>query len=183
MMYERIALIRDLLSENGSIFVHCDWRMNAYLRLILDELFGADNFRNEILWCYPPGGKAPKFAFHRKHDTILYYSKGSCPIFNHQYKPLTEYNKSKFTKIDNDGRKYKEYRGKTRTYLDEIPGSPIPNWWHDIPSLGQTISKEKLGYPTQKPVALLKRIIKTCSNEGRYGSRLFLWVRNSCSCS
>ena len=166
MIYERLVLMRDLLAEDGSIYVHCDWRVNALMRLILDEIFGKENFLNEIVWCYPPGGKPPKYGFHRKHDTILYYSKDSISTFNHQFKPLTDYQKSKFTKVDENGRRYKEYRRKTRTYLDEHLGSPVPDWWHDIPSLGQTISKEKLGYPTQKPEKLLKRIISASTNEG-----------------
>ena len=165
MIYERLILMRDLLSEDGSIYVHCDWRVNSLLRLALDEIFGKDNFRNELVWCYPPGGKAPKYGFHFKHQTIFYYSRSETPKFNHQYRPLTEYQRSKFTKQDSEGRLYKEYRGKTRTYLDELPGSPVPSWWNDIPSLGQTISNEKNGYPTQKPIALLSRIISASTNK------------------
>ncbi len=118
------------------------------------------------MWCYPPGGKGPKYGFHRKQDTILFYRKSSVSVFNRPFRDLTEYQISKFTKVDSDGRRYKEYRGTSKTYLDEMKGSPVPSWWTDIHSLGQTISKERMGYPTQKPVRLLERIIKASSNKG-----------------
>ena len=118
------------------------------------------------MWCYPPGGKGPKFGFHRKHDLIYYYgSNHKLGVFHRPYRKLTDYAKSKFTKTDDDGRAYKEYPGG-RSYLDEARGSPIPDWWTDIHSLGQTISNERLGYPTQKPLALLERIIRASSNPG-----------------
>ena len=165
-MAERLALLKMMLKETGSIYLHCDPYASHYLKTVMDNIFGAKNFRNEIVWCYPPGGKAPKHAFHRKHDIIFYYSRGGNPRFNHQFAHLTDAQVKKFSKTDEDGRKYKEYRGKTRTYLDEMEGSPVPCWWTDIPSLGQTISKERTGFPTQKPLKLLKRIIEASTNEG-----------------
>ena len=165
-MGRRLAEMRRVLKPAGSIYLHCDPHANAYLRVLMDGVFGEKQFRNEIVWCYPPGGRAPKYGFHQKHDVLLYYSKGGAPTFHHQYKPLSDYQISKFTKEDADGRRYKEYRRRTRTYLDEVPGSPVPSWWADIPSLGQTISKERTGYPTQKPLALLERIIEASSNPG-----------------
>ncbi len=165
-MTERLIWMKKVLKPTGSIYLHCDPTASHYIKLIMDALFGHKHFRNEIVWAYPPGGRGPKYAFHRKHDALLYYSAGAAPTFHRQYTPLTEEAIKKFTKIDEDGRKYKEYRGKTRTYLDDVPGRPVPSVWTDIHSLGQTISKERLGYPTQKPVALLKRIIKASSNEG-----------------
>ena len=165
-MAERLALLRMMLKETGSIYLHCDPSASHYLKMVMDDIFGKENFRNEIVWCYPPGGKAPKYGFHRKHDIILYYSRGDKPRFNRQFVHLTDAQIKKFSKTDEDGRKYKEYRGKTRTYLDEMEGSPVPCWWTDIPSLGQTISKERTGYPTQKPLKLLKRIIEASTNEG-----------------
>ena len=163
-MGRRLAEMRRVLKPSGSVYLHCDPHANAYLRVLMDGVFGEKQFRNEIVWCYPPGGRAPKYGFHQKHDVLLYYSKGGAPTFHHQYKPLSDYQTSKFTKEDADGRRYKEYRKRTRTYLDEVPGSPVPSWWTDIPSLGQTISKERTGYPTQKPLALLERIIEASSN-------------------
>ena len=161
----RLIECERVLKTTGSIYLHCDPTMSHYLKTTMDCIFGEENFRNEIVWCYPPGGKAPKYALHRKHDILLYYSVGT-PKFNPVFRPMTEYQKSKFTSIDERGRRYKEYRGKTRTYLDDLPGSPVPDWWNDIHSLGQTISKERIGYPTQKPLALLDRIIKASSNKG-----------------
>ena len=162
----RIMEMKRILKDTGSIYLHCDLTASHYLKLMMDDIFGKGNFRNEIVWCYPPGGRPPKYGFHRKHDVLFYYSKGSKPTFLHQYTPLDEKARAKFTKVDDDGRRYKEYRGKTRTYLDEVPGRPVPSWWIDIHSLGQTISSEAVGYPTQKPLALLQRIIRASSNEG-----------------
>ena len=162
----RLIECKRILKETGSIYLHCDHSANAYLRMLMDGVFGQENFRNEIVWCYPPGGKAPKYGFHRKHDTFLYYSKGESPKFNHQFRPLTKEQIAKFTKTDKDGRKYKEYRGQTRTYLSDMPGSPVPSWWADVHSLGQTISKERTGWATQKPIALYSRIILASTNPG-----------------
>ena len=162
----RLRAMRRVLKDTGSIYLHCDPTASHYLKLLMDAIYGRKMFRNEIIWAYPPGGKGPKFAFHRKHDVILYFSNGSKPIFNRQFTPLSDYAKSKFTKVDEDGRKYKEYRNTTRTYLEDVPGRPVPSVWVDIHSLGQTISNERLGYPTQKPLALMERIIRASSNEG-----------------
>ncbi|MCY4248807.1 MAG: site-specific DNA-methyltransferase, partial [Chloroflexi bacterium] len=165
-MAVRLRAMRRALKETGSIYLHCDPTASHYLKLLMDAIYGPKMFRNEIIWAYPPGGKGPNFAFHRKHDVILYFSIGSKPTFNRQFTPLSDYAISKFTKVDEDGRKYKEYRNTTRTYLEDVPGRPVPSVWVDIHSLGQTISSERLGYPTQKPLALLERIIRASSNEG-----------------
>ena len=165
-IYETVVFLYELLSETGCIYLHCDPTVSHYIKPILDELFGYDKFQNEVIWSYPPGGKGPKYAFHRKHDVVFAYSRGDSPVFHRQYKPLSDYAIGKFTKTDADGRKYKEYRGKTRTYLDQVPGTPVSSVWTDIYSLGQTISRERLGYPTQKPESLLERIIRASSNEG-----------------
>ncbi len=168
LAYMAIRLIEchRILKDTGSLYLHCDPTMSHYLKILLDCVFGEKNFRNEIVWCYPPGGRAPKFGFHQKHDLIFYYSKSAAPRFHHQFRPLSDYQIGKFTKVDSEGRRFKEYRSKTRTYLDKMPGSPIPSWWTDISSLGQTISKERTGYPTQKPLALLERIIQASSKKG-----------------
>ena len=165
-LYETVALLYELLSDSGSMYLHCDPTVSHYIKPLLDELFGYDRFQNELIWAYPPGGKGPKHGFHKKHDVIFSYSRSDSPVFHRQYKPLSDYAIKKFTKTDEDGRKYKEYRGKTRTYLDQVPGTPISSVWTDIYSLGQTISHERVGYPTQKPEALLERIIRASSNEG-----------------
>lgn len=165
-MAERLLYMRTILKETGSIYLHCDPTASHYIKVMMDSIFGHDNFRNEIVWCYPAGGAGPKLAFHRKHDILLFYSKSSNEgTFHRPYRGLTEKQQQKFTKMDEKGRKFKEYPGG-RSYLDESKGSPIPSYWTDINSLGQTISKERLGYPTQKPIALLKRVIQASSNEG-----------------
>jgi hypothetical protein len=156
MIYERLQLIRDLLAPDGAVFVHIDWRLSGSVRLLLDEVFGSDAIRNEIAWCYRGGG-VPKTAFARKHDTIFYYVKSESACFNVQYTPYSEASQALVkarggTSID----------GKARD-LDR--GAHMPDWWEDINGL-QTWSTEKVSYPTQKPEALLERIIRSASNEG-----------------
>lgn len=173
MMYTRLVLMRELLSDRGSIYVHCDWRVNSYLRQILDEIFGIEHFRNEIIWSNETasGFKSQAKKFIRGHDTILCYAKGEEPIFNKQFlKRYSEATVRRYDKKDEDGRRYKIYYEdgeKRRQYLDESKGKPILDVWTDLPSY-QTMnaSKEYIGFPTQKPEGVLKRIIKSSSNEG-----------------
>ena len=159
--------MRRVLKKTGSIYLHCDHTAGHYLKILMDTVFGRNNFRNEIVWCYPPGGRGPKLGFHRKHDTIFYYGKTRGKgVFNRPYGELPEPTRKSYGKVDKEGRFYKEYPGG-RTYLDTMRGRPIPDWWTDVVSLGQAVSsKERLGYPTQKPLALLERIIRASSNEG-----------------
>ena len=169
-MAVRLIEIHRVLKPAGALYLHCDHSANGYLRQLLDAIFGTGNgkpgFRNEIVWGYPPGGKGPKYGFHRKHDTIFYYGKSASEgVFNRPYREMTDYAKSKFTETDEGGRKFKRYPGGI-SYLDEAQGRPVPDWWTDIHSLGQTISKERTGYPTQKPVALAERIIEASTNKG-----------------
>jgi site-specific DNA-methyltransferase (adenine-specific)/adenine-specific DNA-methyltransferase len=90
MIYERLILMRDLMHNEGSIYVHCDWRVNSFLRLAMDEIFGRDCQRNQVVWCYG-GGSAPKGYYHRKHDNLFWYSKSKDAwIFNKQFRPYTE---------------------------------------------------------------------------------------------
>ena len=163
-MAQRVLEMHRVLKPTGSLYLHCDPTASHYLKIMLDFIFGNENFRNEIIWCYPPGGKGPKYGFHRKHDIILHYGKSAVGMFNRPYIPITAAAINKFTAIDKDGRRYKEYPGG-RSYLDQSKGRPIPDWWIDIHSLGQTVSKERTGYPTQKPLTLLNRIIEASSNE------------------
>ena len=165
MMGIRLIELRRVLKDTGSLYLHCDPTANAYLRILLDAIFGVGSLRNELVWGYPPGGKAPKRAFHRKHDTLLFYARGSENRFEHQYRPLSESQRAKFSKVDENGRRFKQYRGHQRTYLDNVKGSPVPDWWADVPSLGQTLGRERVGYPTQKPLALLDRIIRASTHE------------------
>ena len=165
----RLMEMHRILRPDGSLYLHIDHTAHAYVKCLMDAIFGWKNFRNEIVWGYPPNGRAPKYGFHRKHDVLLFYSKGQNPTFHHQYTPMTKESASKYTKVDEHGRRYKSYGrgGKYRAYMDEMPGRPIPSYWVDINPLGNSHnSPERTGYPTQKPLALYERIIKASSNEG-----------------
>ena len=167
MMSPRLMELRRVLKPTGSIYLHCDPTASHYLKLVMDAVFGNGWYRNELVWCYPPGGNAPKRAYHKKHDIILYYADEDCGGWNPPYGEMPETTRKSYRHIEeNTGRLYKEYPGG-RTYLDEVPGRPIPSWWNDITSLGQAVSsRERTGWSTQKPLALLERIIKASSNEG-----------------
>lgn len=186
MLYPRLMLMRDLLSERGSIYVHIDWHVGHYVKLLLDEIFGKNNLKNEIVWNY--GGPSPvKTAFARKHDTIYAYCKTTNAIFNPQFDTLPDYlqyrarqdpdgrlwvdqNLGKLTdeKIQQmklEGRVFETKTGALRRkqYLDEMQGAQLTDVWN-IPIINSQ-AKEDLNYSTQKPEALLERIIKASSNE------------------
>jgi adenine-specific DNA-methyltransferase len=156
MIYERISLAHGLLAETGSLYLHCDYRVSAQIRLILDEIFGVENFRNEIIWGYNGGG-VPKNAFAKKHDTIFFFAKSDKTAFNIQYQPYSESSQKLIT-----ARGGTSIDGKER---DLSRGSHMVDWWGDINAL-QTFSPERLKYPTQKPEKLLERIISASSNPG-----------------
>ncbi len=166
MIWERLVLMRDLLADNGSIYVHCDWRVNSFVRLLMDEVFGKDNFRNEIIWRMGEavsGYKARADKWIRNHDVLFYYHKGS-PVFNKQLVPHSQEWVDKHDQVDENGRQYYVLAGRRR-YLTE--GKAVSTVWADINSMqNQPMSSERVGYPTQKPEALLERIIKASSNEG-----------------
>ena len=176
MIYERLSLMHDLLAKDGSIYVHCDYRVTPYLRMVLDEIFGKDNFRNEIIWCYQGTGKSLK-QYKRKHDTLWFYSRGDSWIFNSKEIgfPFGEKQIKKFSGQDESGF-YKEYRhtdGKVyKKYLSEDDYLPVNDWWSDIYVIQD--HSQRLDYPTQKPEALLERIIKASSNEGDIVADLFV---------
>lgn len=167
----RITEIHRVLKPTGSFYLHCDPTASHYLKLVIDAIFvpHGGSFLNEIVWCYSIGGKS-KDAFGRKHDIIFLYAKSAkYHIFNEkgasiERKPNTHMKLG----IDAEGRQYQEKTdkktGKTyRYYLDE--GKIAEDYWTDIETLNRE-DKERLGYPTQKPEALLERIIKTSSNDG-----------------
>ncbi len=208
-MYERLILMRELLSDKGSIYVHLDEKRSHYIRLILDEVFGQDAFRREIIWDITvlSGFKVQAKNWIRGHDTVLYYSKTSTPAFNKLKQPHRKAYLDRFNKVDDDGRRYFDGRG-TILYLDEVikKGKPYGDVWDDILSYQvfrkqieeagdidevkdilseakavQDISNvwdtimsfqqiptaiENVGYPTQKPEALVDRIIRASSNPG-----------------
>ena len=170
MLYERLSLMKDLLSNNGSIYVHSDWRVNSHIRLVLDELFGKENFLNEIVWSYFAFKRSSAKKFPQKHDIILSYSKSNNDFtWNTQYKPHSpEYLKR--WKKDENGRLYRDdvnpSRGGTRIiYLDETKGDIVDSVWDDIPPVNP-VAQERLDYPTQKPESLVERIIMASSKEG-----------------
>lgn len=156
-MYERLILMRELLSDTGSIYLHCDWHKSHYLRCILDEVIGFDNFRNEIIWCYTGPQRANNY-FSRKHDSILFYSKTNNSKFNIQRIK----HKSGLHGIGGFG--FRGGKGDNLIDLEE-QGKVLEDWWSDISTIGRLVN-ELEGYPTQKPEALIERIIKASSNPG-----------------
>tara|TARA_R100000789_G_scaffold79794_1_gene75071 strand:+ start:2185 stop:4461 length:2277 start_codon:yes stop_codon:yes gene_type:complete len=218
MIYERLVLLRDLLSNDGSIYVHCDWRVNSYVRLVLNEIFGTSNFINEITWkrahtVKGNTGQGSKYL-GANTDTIYLYSKSKDYTFNNVFVPYSkEYIEAFFKYAEPEtGRRYRlvsmigpggaakgnpryEVMGVTRywrysekkmkdmmseglivqtspgtvpqkkQYLDDGDGVSIQSLWDDITGLGAS-SKQGTGYPTQKPEALLERILQVSSNEG-----------------
>ena len=161
-MADRIAAMHRVLKDTGSIYLHCDPTASHYLKTIMDSVFGANNFRNEILWCYTGPAKATT-RFARKHDCIFFYTKNSEHTFNIQRVAFDEATIARRQYAETTKRGIK-FKGMTQENIDK--GKALANWWADIPSGGQISRKEYLGYPTQKPIALLKRIIKASSNEG-----------------
>ena len=157
MAYERIKLMHSLLAEDGSIFVHCDYRVVAYMRLILDEIFGNNHLVNEIIWCYRQGGRAID-TYSLKHDTILCFRKSEKHIFN-----------ADAVRVPYEGTGGYQTSGKgvkigDKVYFPNELGKIPEDWW-DIAAI-PPMSKERIGYPTQKPEALIQRIISGASSEG-----------------
>ena len=150
----RIMELRRVLKPTGSIYLHCDPTASHYLKLLMDSVFGKTNFRNEIVWCYSGGG-IPRRDFPRKHDVILRYARGKEWSWNCERKPYNAFTQSVGIPSTLSG------KGK----IDLERGTPVTDWWVDIKTVTGW-SPEKIGYPTQKPLALLKRIIKASSNPG-----------------
>lgn len=156
MMASRLALMRELLSPNGQLYVHCDWRADSALRLVLDELLGSDSYRNEIIWTYSGGG-VPQSDFPRKHDVILRYVRGEGWTFRHVYRPYKE-------NTQQVG-KHSTYVASDKRDIDLERGTPVTDWWSDINTVTGW-SPEKVGFDTQKPEGILERIVETSSNPG-----------------
>lgn len=196
MLYPRLVLMRELLSEKGSIYVHTDWHSGHYVKILLDEVFGRDNFRNEIVWQRDAVGKGAKKTsgqWSRELESIYLYSKTKNNIFEQQYKSpedLTYTQLKEFRYADLDGRKFKivtlgDYTEKSihgmrergliytastgqeykKYYLDEFKLA-IGSLWNDISNISHGKNPEVVNYATQKPEALLERMIKTSSQEG-----------------
>lgn len=166
-LYERLSLMRDLLSEDGSIYVHIDWHIGHYVKILMDEVFGKELFRNDIVWCYT-GASPTKDKFIRKHDNIYLYGKSENTIFNWSDIPIP-YSKETVARTErgaggNGLYEASEAEKKHKGRLKQ-DGKIPEDWWIDIHRL-QGNSLERVNYPTQKPESLLKRIIKASSSEG-----------------
>ena len=165
-MYENLMAIKEVMSDTASIYVHLDWHIGHYVKILMDEVFGEENFRNEIVWHYSTLGRA-KDRFAQKHDSIYVYGKNSETFFNEigaKEEYSKEYIASHFTDIDEKGTQCRKRfdAGKWRVYYPET--GMIPNDVWDIP-YENSMSKNRVDYATQKPEALLERIIKASSNK------------------
>ena len=153
----RLMEMRRVLRQDGSLYLHIDHTAHAYVKTLLDAIFGRKNFRNEIVWCYAGGG-VPKADFPRKHDILLRYAKSGDYTFHVERKPYGKHNTTGKRATD---------RGGTRSLEYHKDGTPVNDWWADIKPIINW-SSERTGYPTQKPLALYERIIKASSNEGDF---------------
>ena len=170
MIYERLSIIRDLMSTDGTIYIHCDWRLNSHLRQVLDEVFGSELFLNEIIWAYFSFKRKTAKKFPQKHDDIISYRKTKDSYtWNTQFRPHSpEYLKR--WKTDSQGRKFRDdvnpTAGGTKIiYLDEVEGDIVDSVWDNIPPVNPQ-ALERVDYPTQKPESLLERILSASSNPG-----------------
>jgi site-specific DNA-methyltransferase (adenine-specific) len=155
-LHQRLTLMHSLLAPGGTLYLHLDWHADAYARLLLDEIFGAENFLNEIIWTYH--GPSPiRSAFNRKHDTILVFTKGPDYTFN-----------ADAVRVPYDTSTLKTFAASTKAGFGKIPdlkrGKVPEDWWY-FPVVAR-LHNERTGYPTQKPEALLERIILASSNPG-----------------
>lgn len=178
-MKNRLEVARELLSEDGTIYVHLDHNEVHYLKVLMDEIFGRKNFLNELIWAYRERETSKRF-YNRKHDTILFYAKNASSNYTFNYDEIREnysaVTVSKFKYTDEEGRKYRlrtkdgrsdpaeEDENTYRQYLDEKSG-PLPRDWFVMPFLNQS-SEERVGFNTQKPETLLAKFIKASTNEG-----------------
>ena len=165
MMAVRLLEMRRVLKDSGSLYLHCDPTANAYLRALLDAVFGQAQFRNEIVWCYTGPANTRRW-FPRKHDTVLFYAKSNAATFDRDAVRVP-YKSESFTMGGSNSLAKKakgrvDYTSGREAYLRK--GKVIEDYWHDIPAL--SVSRERVGYPTQKPLALLERIIAASSQPG-----------------
>ncbi|MEF9994500.1 MAG: site-specific DNA-methyltransferase, partial [Acinetobacter sp.] len=182
MIVPRLILMRELLSDTGSIYVHLDWHVGHYVKIVMDEVFGKDSFVNEIAWCYEDiGGKETSY-FKKKHDILFLYAKSSKRYFKVIRKQLSESTIKRYSPyFDKDGKityrhlkqtnpgvfaKLKGVNNLDDIWLDKNNGAPLNDWWVDISPLKNGFN-EYVNYATQKPEKLLERIIKaSCPENG-----------------
>lgn len=184
---ERLILAREILADDGAIYVHLDWKKAHYIKVILDEVFGENYFQNEIVWCYGEAINSKK-RWNRKHDVIYFYSKSEIFTFNYE-KVLEEYSENtikKYKYVDENGNRYRlmgrglagspirskrdvsiewEKTHPELVYRHYMKDGVLPVDYWNIPIINQS-SAERIGYPTQKPEELLEKIILASSNEG-----------------
>lgn len=169
-MKNRLEVARELLAHDGSIFVQLDNNEVHYAKVLMDEVFGIDNFQREIIWRLDglSGYKSLINNFVRGHDTILFYSKSDDFKFNKQYLPYDEKQRKRFSAVDENGRHYKTLQGERRLYLDEAKGIPLSDVWSDIASFQTVVNSPEIvkGFTGQKPEKLLERIISSITDEG-----------------
>ncbi len=181
MIYERLILMRDLMANDASIYLHCDYRVTALIRHAMDEVFGQENLRNEIIWGFKAPGKSSNY-FKRKHNTIWFYSNGKKNNFNGARVPLSQSTMDVWGKhFDEKGQityghikkhapgwyasmMIKGDHADDEVYLDINEGASALDWWDDIPLLNK--QRENVGYPTQKTEKLLERIVLASSSPG-----------------
>jgi DNA modification methylase len=155
-MRDRIVHMHRILKPTGLLYLHCDATASHYLKVMLDHEFGRKNFRNEIVWCYSGGG-IPAKDFPRKHDLIFRYTKSDEYFYSPVYRPYS---------AGTVQRGRTQVKGKYFEVGLRGEGTPIEDWWIDVPKITSPTDPEKLGYPTQKSEALLERIIATSSEQG-----------------
>lgn len=169
MITPRLILMRELLADTGSIYVHLDWHVGHYVKLVLDEIFGKQNFRNELVWSYFGFKRSTAKKFPQKHDTLFLYTKASEYQWRTQYRPHSPDYLKRF-KPDETGRLCRSDvnptgGGSRKIYLDEVEGDIIDSVWDDIPPVNP-VAKERTDYTTQKPEKLLDRIIHASCPDG-----------------
>ena len=170
MIYERLVLMRDLLASDGSIFVHCDWRVTAYVRLALDEVFGKENIRNEIIWTFTGPGSPGMRQFNRKHNTIYWFSKSSEQWIFHDKAVRTAHDEKTIGNFKG-GLEGSGFGGDSYA----LPEGKVPESWWEM-AIAQRFPVDgvrRVGYPTEKPWALVERIIKTASGSGELVADFF----------
>jgi site-specific DNA-methyltransferase (adenine-specific) len=161
MLYPRLKAMYQVLAAHGSIFVHVDWHVSHYVRVLLDEIFGPENFVNEIVWCYG-GGNSTRRRFHRKHDLIFWYSRSAEYTYNPQFRPYSTGTLERgLTKVKGD------------QYKLHGEGALMQDWWTDVGKILSPTAYENLKYPTQKPLALIKRVVEAASNPGNLVADFF----------
>lgn len=178
-LYERIVLCRELLSDNGSLYLHCDYHKSHQIRMILDEVFGlgamispnGQGFRAEIIWDKGFRGTESKNIYQRTHDTIFWYSKTSEWIWNQQFEEYKDAKMSRYNQVDEDGKRYaliKRVRTDGSVYYGKCYFNEAGKKIEDVifePIMAST-DRERTDYPTQKPESLIERLVKSSSNPG-----------------